>query len=157
MLCIRRWSDAGSAGRVRCLRQVRCRDPKTGQQKVQLYWEDDPLCPSSDLGIPIIYPCCVCRERQQEPAAVPGTEQCQQCRGKRAHDAATARHRIRAPPARLAKRRRSFRTHEGKESRHTHCAFFRHVNVSRRPMRSAGYRYGLTKKWRRSFRTYSGW
>ena len=32
------------------------------------------------------------------------------------------------------------------ESRHTHCAFFRHVNVSRRPMRSAGYRYGLTKK-----------
>ena len=46
MLCLRRWSDAGPAGRVRCW-LVQCREPKTGQQKVQLYYEDDPLCPSS--------------------------------------------------------------------------------------------------------------
>ena len=26
--------------------QVQCREPKTGQQKVQLYYEDDPLWPS---------------------------------------------------------------------------------------------------------------
>ena len=46
MLCVRRWSDAGPAGRVRCW-LVHCPEPKIGQQKVQLYYEDDPLCPSS--------------------------------------------------------------------------------------------------------------
>ena len=35
MLCVRRWSDAGPVGRVRCW-QVQCREPKTGQQKAQL-------------------------------------------------------------------------------------------------------------------------
>ena len=45
MLCVRRWSDAGPVGRVICW-LVRCREPNTGQQKVQLYYEDDPLCPS---------------------------------------------------------------------------------------------------------------
>ena len=45
MLCVRRCSDAGLAGRVRYW-QVQCREPKTGQQKVQLYDKDDPLCPS---------------------------------------------------------------------------------------------------------------
>ena len=30
------------ASRVRCW-QVQCREPRTGQQKVQLYYEDDPL------------------------------------------------------------------------------------------------------------------
>ena len=34
MLCVRRWSEAGPAGRVRCW-QVQCRDPKTEQQKGQ--------------------------------------------------------------------------------------------------------------------------
>ena len=33
MLCVRRWSDAGPAGRVRYW-LVQCREPKTGQQKV---------------------------------------------------------------------------------------------------------------------------
>ena len=32
--------------RLRCW-QVQCREPKTGQLKVQLYYEDEPLCPSS--------------------------------------------------------------------------------------------------------------
>ena len=27
--------------------KVQCQEPKTGQQKIQLYYEDDPLCPSS--------------------------------------------------------------------------------------------------------------
>ena len=45
MLCVRRRSDAGPAGRVRCW-QVQCREPKTGQHKFKLYYEDDPLCPS---------------------------------------------------------------------------------------------------------------
>ena len=31
---------------VRCC-QIQCPEPKTGQQKVQFYYEDDPLCPSS--------------------------------------------------------------------------------------------------------------
>ena len=26
--------------------QVQCREPKTGQQKVQFYYKNDPLCPS---------------------------------------------------------------------------------------------------------------
>ena len=39
---------------VHCEQQsVQCQEPKTGQQKVQLYYEDDPLCPSSF----IIYLC----------------------------------------------------------------------------------------------------
>ena len=42
-----------AAGRVRCWK-VQCREPKTGQQKVQLYYGDDPLCPSRF----IIYLCC---------------------------------------------------------------------------------------------------
>ena len=46
MLCVRRWSDAGPVGRVICW-LVRCREPYTGQQKVQLYYEEDPLCPSN--------------------------------------------------------------------------------------------------------------
>ena len=46
LLCVRRWSDAGPAGMVRCC-QIQCPEPKTGQQKVQFYYEDDPLCPSS--------------------------------------------------------------------------------------------------------------
>ena len=44
MLCVQRWSVVRPAGRVKCW-QVQSREPKTGQQKVQLY-EDDPLCPS---------------------------------------------------------------------------------------------------------------
>ena len=52
MLCVRLWSDARPAGRVRCW-QIQCREPKTGQQKVQLYYEDDPLC----LSGYIIYLC----------------------------------------------------------------------------------------------------
>ena len=44
MLCVRWWSDAGLAGRNSCW-QVR-QEPKTGQQKVQLYYQDDPVCPS---------------------------------------------------------------------------------------------------------------
>ena len=42
MLCVRQWSDAGTAFRVKD-----CRKPKTGQQKVELYYKDNPLCPSS--------------------------------------------------------------------------------------------------------------
>ena len=45
MLCVRRWSYVWPEGRVRCW-QVQCWELKTGQQKVQLYHEDDPLCPS---------------------------------------------------------------------------------------------------------------
>ena len=44
MLCVRRCSDARLAVRVRCW-QVQFREPKTDQQKAQLYYEDDPLCP----------------------------------------------------------------------------------------------------------------
>ena len=36
------------AGRVRFW-QVKCQEPKTRQQKVQLYYEDDPLCPSGHI------------------------------------------------------------------------------------------------------------
>ena len=55
MLCVRRWSDAGPAGRVRCwLVLVNCQEPKTGKQKVQLYNKDDPLCPSSYIIIHVI-------------------------------------------------------------------------------------------------------
>ena len=39
------WCQAG--GQVRVLAMVYCWEPKIGQQKVQLYYEDDPLCPSS--------------------------------------------------------------------------------------------------------------
>ena len=39
MLCVRRWSDAGRADRVRC-----CREPKTGQEKVQLNYKDVRQC-----------------------------------------------------------------------------------------------------------------
>ena len=46
MLCLWRWSEAGPAGRVRCW-QVQGQEPKTGRQKVQLYYKDDPLCPST--------------------------------------------------------------------------------------------------------------
>ena len=55
MLCVRRWrrSDAGPAGRVRCWK-VKCLEPKIGQQKVQLYNEDDPFYPSRYT----IYQCC---------------------------------------------------------------------------------------------------
>ena len=35
MLCVRRWSDARPAGRVRCW-QEQSQEPKSGQQKVQL-------------------------------------------------------------------------------------------------------------------------
>ena len=30
-------------------RTVKCQEPKTRQQKVQLYYEDDPLCPSGHI------------------------------------------------------------------------------------------------------------
>ena len=46
MLCVRQGREAGPAGRVRCW-LVHCMEPKTGQQKVQLYYEGDSLCPSS--------------------------------------------------------------------------------------------------------------
>ena len=46
MLCVQRCSDARPAGRVRCL-QVQSQEPKTGQQKVQLYF--------AHLGILFIY------------------------------------------------------------------------------------------------------
>jgi hypothetical protein len=55
----------------------------------------------------------VCRERQQEPAAVPGSEQREHGGRQRGHDAAPPRHRLRATPPRLQKRRRSLWTHEG--------------------------------------------
>ena len=42
---VQRWSDAGPAGRVRCW-QIQCWEPIKGQQKVQGYYKDDPLCPS---------------------------------------------------------------------------------------------------------------
>ena len=46
MLCARRWSDAGPAGRVRCW-QVQCREPKTGYGKrFNSTYKYDPLCPS---------------------------------------------------------------------------------------------------------------
>ena len=45
-LCVRRWSDAGSEGRVRCWQEVQCQEPKIGQQKVELCYKDNPLCPS---------------------------------------------------------------------------------------------------------------
>ena len=48
MLPVRRWIDAGPASRVRCW-QVLCQEPKTGQQKVKLYYEDDPLRPSGNI------------------------------------------------------------------------------------------------------------
>ena len=35
---------------------VKCREPKTGHQKVQLYYEDDPLCPSR-----YVYYLSICR------------------------------------------------------------------------------------------------
>ena len=45
MLRVQRWSDAGT---VQVLAStVQCREPKTGQQKVQHYYKNDPLCPSS--------------------------------------------------------------------------------------------------------------
>ena len=45
MLCVRRWSDTEPARRLKC-QLVQCREPKTGQQKVQLD-DDDPLGHSS--------------------------------------------------------------------------------------------------------------
>ena len=50
MLHVRRWRDARPTGRVRCW-LAPCREPKTGQQKVQRYYEDDPLCPSSYITV----------------------------------------------------------------------------------------------------------
>ena len=41
------------SGGVKLGRIVACPDNKTEQQKVELYYEDDPFCPSSY----IIYPC----------------------------------------------------------------------------------------------------
>ena len=38
---------AGRAWYWQVLYSVQCREPKTGQQKVQLYYEDDPIYPSS--------------------------------------------------------------------------------------------------------------
>ena len=62
MLCLRRSSDAGPAGRVRCW-LVHCQEPKTGQQKVQLKYKDDPLCPSY-----LIYLCWYrTRQRNKNP------------------------------------------------------------------------------------------
>ena len=52
MLSVQRWSDAVPAGRVRCW-HVQCQKAKAGQQKVQLYYKDDTLCPSRN----IIYLC----------------------------------------------------------------------------------------------------
>ena len=51
MLCVRRWRC--SAGRVRWWQAIQCREPKTGQQKqkVQVYYEDDPRCPSRDVTV----------------------------------------------------------------------------------------------------------
>ena len=48
MLCVRRWNDAGPAGRAQVLA---CTMPRarTGQQKAQLYYEDDKLYPSTLL------------------------------------------------------------------------------------------------------------
>ena len=51
MLCERRWSDTGPGSGVG---NIYCREPKTGLQKVQLYSEDNPLCPSTE-GILFIY------------------------------------------------------------------------------------------------------
>ena len=53
MLCVRLWNETRPAGRDTGTGVVRCQEPKTGQQKVQLYYEDDPLCPSKY----IIYLC----------------------------------------------------------------------------------------------------
>ena len=46
-------SDDGLADRVRCGKyEYKCREPKTGQQKIQLYYDEDPLCPSSYITVP---------------------------------------------------------------------------------------------------------
>ena len=60
MLCVRRWSDARPAGRFIALCwQVQCWEPKTGQQKVQFYYEDDhPLCPSRYIINLWTWACC---------------------------------------------------------------------------------------------------
>ena len=48
MLSVRWWSDAGPTGmggQGQVLAStVQSSEPKTGQQKVELYYEDDPLC-----------------------------------------------------------------------------------------------------------------
>ena len=45
-------SDDGLADRVRCGKyEYKCREPKTGQQKIQLYYDEDPLCPSSYITV----------------------------------------------------------------------------------------------------------
>ena len=53
-------SDAGLAGMGR-YQQVQCREPKTGQQKAQLYCKDDQLCLSGYIiylwGSPTNSPC----------------------------------------------------------------------------------------------------
>ena len=52
---VQRWRDARLAGRVRCwqVQYIQCRAPKIGQQKVQHYYKEDPLCSSGY----IIYLC----------------------------------------------------------------------------------------------------
>ena len=49
MLCIQRYRVM-PAGRIRCWQEVQYQETKTEQQKVQLYYEDDPLCPSSYIS-----------------------------------------------------------------------------------------------------------
>ena len=54
-----RWAGSG-VGLVHTLSR---REPKTGQQKVQLFYEDDPLCPSSYtyyLSMKTILNCQIC-------------------------------------------------------------------------------------------------
>ena len=46
MLCLLRWRSGGQ-GPVLAI--VHCREPKTWQQTVQLYYEDDPLFPSKGI------------------------------------------------------------------------------------------------------------
>ena len=71
MLCVRRWSDVKPT--LTIYRHALCtavewcraggqaqvssnyREPKSGQQKVQLYYEDDPLCPSPGYIIYLLY------------------------------------------------------------------------------------------------------
>ena len=50
MLCVLLWSDARPTGRLRCW-QVKCRQPKTGKQKVLHYYKDNPLYPSRIISV----------------------------------------------------------------------------------------------------------
>ena len=51
-------------------RQAQCREPKTGQQKAQLYYEGNPLCPS---GYIIYIACTVYCSKSSTAVELTGT------------------------------------------------------------------------------------